>query len=169
MDRLFRSSGLYREKWDRPQSGSTYGALTIQKVVRHCRDCYNPVGHLVPPEDEFQKLLDDGYSAHGEDTSLTEVIAHMLGETGFHARKSEFVNAPVIDELPMTLECRVKKFEDGILVGEIVNVSADDRILTDGKIDPKKLKPITYDTVHKSYLALGDKVGNAYRDGLQLK
>ena len=63
MDRLFRSSGLYREKWDRPQSGSTYGALTIQKVIRHCRDCYNPVGHLVPPEDEFQKLLDDGYSA----------------------------------------------------------------------------------------------------------
>ena len=90
-------------------------------------------------------------------------------KAGFHARKSEFVNAPVIDELPMTLECRVKKFEDGILVGEIVNVSADDRILTDGKIDPKKLKPITYDTVHKSYLALGDKVGNAYRDGLQLK
>lgn len=90
-------------------------------------------------------------------------------KAGFHARKSDFVNAPLIDELPMALECRVKKFEDGILVGEIVNVSADERILTDGKIDPKKLKPITYDTVHKAYFGLGSKVGNAYRDGLQLK
>lgn len=81
MDRLFRSSGLYREKWDRPQSGSTYGALTIQKVIRHCHDCYNPVGHLVPPEDEFQKLLDDGYSAFGEDASLTEEEKRSLAQT----------------------------------------------------------------------------------------
>ena len=90
-------------------------------------------------------------------------------KAGFHATKSTFVNAPLIDELPMTLECRVKSFIDGILVGEIVNVSADERILTDGKIDPKKLQPICYDTVHKTYLSLGEKVGNAYRDGLQLK
>ena len=47
-------------------------------------------------------------------------------KAGFHATKSEFVDAPLIDELPLALECRVKSFEDGILIGEIVNVSADD-------------------------------------------
>ncbi len=88
---------------------------------------------------------------------------------GFHATRSEFVNAPLIDELPMALECKVKSFKDDILVGEILNVNADERILTNGKIDPKKLKPITFDPVNNTYIGLGEKVGNAFKDGLQLK
>lgn len=63
---------------------------------------------------------------------------------GFHAVKSEFVDAPVIEELPMTLECRLNKVtEEGLIIGDIVNVSADESILTDGKIDPSKFTPIT--------------------------
>ncbi len=87
---------------------------------------------------------------------------------GFHATRSGFVNAPLIDELPMALECRVKSFKDEILVGEIVNVNADESVLTDGKIDPKKLRPIIYDPVNKKYISFGETVGNAHRDGLQL-
>ncbi len=79
------------------------------------------------------------------------------------------VKRPLIDELPMALECRVKSFENGILVGEIVNANAEESILTDGQIDPKKLKPISYDPVNNTYLAMGDKVGNAFKDGLALK
>lgn len=90
-------------------------------------------------------------------------------KAGFHATKSEFVNAPLIDELPMALECKVKSFDNGILVGEIVNVNADESILTDGQIDPVKLKPITYDPVNNTYIGLGKKVGNAFKDGLALK
>lgn len=90
-------------------------------------------------------------------------------KAGFHATKSSFVNAPLIDELPMALECKVKSFENGILVGEIVNVNADESVLTDGKIDPKKLKPITYDPVNNAYFGLGEKIGNAFKDGLKLK
>ena len=90
-------------------------------------------------------------------------------KAGFHATKSERVNAPLIDELPMALECKVKSFEDGILVGEIVNVAADESVVTDGKIDPKKLKPIAYDPANNTYLALGDVVGKAFADGLKLK
>lgn len=90
-------------------------------------------------------------------------------KAGFHATKSAFVNAPIIDELPMTLECKFKSFNDGIMIGEIVNVSADESILTDGKIDPKKLKPITYDPVNNTYIGLGNEVGKAFSDGLKLK
>ena len=90
-------------------------------------------------------------------------------KAGFHATKSKYVNAPLIEELPMALECRVKSFEDGILVGEIVNVSADETILTNGKIDLKKLKPIAYDPANNTYLALGDVIGKAFADGLRLK
>ena len=90
-------------------------------------------------------------------------------KAGFHATKSEYVNAPLIDELPMALECKVKSFEKGILIGEIVNINADESILTDGRIDPAKLKPICYDPVNNDYLGLGEKVGNAFKDGLKLK
>ena len=96
-------------------------------------------------------------------------MADKFAKAGFHATKSELVNAPLIDELPMALECKVKSFEDGILIGEIVNVSADESVVTDGKIDLKKLKPIAFDPCNNAYVALGDKVGNAFKDGLALK
>ena len=96
-------------------------------------------------------------------------VPDKFAKAGFHATKSEKVNAPLIDELPMALECRVKSYEDDILVGEIVNVTVDESILTNGKIDPKKLKPIAYDPANNTYLALGDIVGKAFADGLKLK
>lgn len=96
-------------------------------------------------------------------------VPDKFARAGFHATKSAFVNAPLIDELPMALECKVKSYENDILVGEIVNVNAEECILTDGRIDPKKLKPITYDPVNHAYIGLGEKVGNAFKDGLQLK
>ena len=93
-------------------------------------------------------------------------------KAGFTHTKSEFVNAPIINELPMTIECRLISYdaETCNLIGEIVNVSADDSILDiNGKIDPSKLRPITVDPVHNAYLEIGNKVGNAFRDGLRLK
>lgn len=96
-------------------------------------------------------------------------VPDKFARSGFHAEKSAHVNAPLIAELPMALECKVKSFENGILVGEIVNVNADESILTDGKIDPKKLKPITYDPVNNTYIALGEVVGKAFGDGMKLK
>lgn len=71
--------------------------------------------------------------------------------------------------LPMALECKVKSFEDGILVGEIVNVNADEIILTDDTVDPMKMKLITYDPVNHKYIGLGKIVGNAFSDGKQLQ
>ena len=55
------------------------------------------------------------------------------------------------------------------LIGEVVNTIADDSILTDGKIDLSKFHPITYDCVNHHYIALGEKVGNAFKDGNSLK
>ena len=96
-------------------------------------------------------------------------VPNKFEKAGFHATKSEKVNAPLIDELPMALECKVKSYEDDILIGEIVNVTADESVVTDGKIDIKKLKPIAYDPTSNSYVALGDVVGKAFSDGLKLK
>lgn len=92
-----------------------------------------------------------------------------MKKSGFTVFKSENVNAPLFEELPMALECRLISFDDGILKGEIVNICADDSVLTDGKIDPKKLKPIAYDPVNNTYMSMGEVVGNAFADGAELK
>ena len=89
-------------------------------------------------------------------------------KAGFHATKSEYVNAPLINELPMALECRVKSYEDEILIGEIVNVNSDESILTNGMIDMGKLKPIAYDPVGHTYVGMGATVGRAFKDGKKL-
>lgn len=94
-----------------------------------------------------------------------------FSKTHWHTSKSEFVDAPVIDELPMTLECRMISYdtETELLLGEIVNVSADESILTQDQIDPMKLKPIAYDSCNHAYVVLSEKVGNAFKDGFALK
>lgn len=98
-------------------------------------------------------------------------IPDKFARAGFHAQKSEFVNAPIIEELPMTVECKLLKFnEDGICIGEIVNISADESILGEnGRIDAKKLDPIIYDSVTHAYWSFGEKVGQAFSDGKKIK
>ena len=95
-----------------------------------------------------------------------------FAKAGFHATRSEFVDAPLIDELPMALECKLISYDPETcrLVGQIVNVSADESVLGEnGKVDVSKLQPITYDSMNHHYLVLGDKVGQAFQDGLALK
>ena len=98
-------------------------------------------------------------------------VPDKLAKCGFHTTKSEFVDAPLIDELAMALECKLVSYDPETcrLVGEIVNVCADESVLTDGKIDPAKLRPITFDPMNNAYLVLGEKVGNAFKDGLKLR
>ena len=72
----------------------------------------------------------------------------------------------------MAVECRLVSYDPktGRLVGEIVNISADESVLDEnGKIDPAKLQPITFDPIHNVYRVLGEAVGNAFKDGLSLK
>ena len=92
-----------------------------------------------------------------------------IEKAGVHAEKAPHVDAPVFQEFPLTLECRVKSFEDGILVGEVVNVLADESILTNGKVDLDKLQPIIFDSSMLKYRAVGEVVGNAFQAGLKLK
>jgi len=98
-------------------------------------------------------------------------VPDKLSRAGFSVRKSEHVNAPIINELPLTLECRLKSVSaDGKYLGEIVGVLADERILgEDGEVDLGKFHPITYDPARYGYYALGEKVGQAFSDGKKLK
>ena len=94
-----------------------------------------------------------------------------IEKSGWTYEKSEIINAPVFNELPFALECKLISYDKDScrLVGEILNVSADESILTDGKVDLNKFRPITYDPMNHDYIALGEKVGKAFSDGKKLK
>ena len=98
-------------------------------------------------------------------------VPDKFSKAGFHAEKSAFVDAPIILELPMALECEFVSYDDnsGLLIGKVVNVGAEESILTDGVIDLNKFHPITYDPCGHGYYTLGEKVGNAFSDGKKLK
>ena len=92
-------------------------------------------------------------------------VPDKVAKACFTVTPSPNVNAPIINEYPLTLECRVVSFEDGVLIGEVVNQSADESILTDGQVDLAKLKPIVFDAAGMCYRALGDVVGKAWGAG----
>lgn len=114
-------------------------------------------------------------------TKDTEVISDYFGvvsgreqdkieKSGVHVIKSNFVDAPIIEEYPLTLECTVESFEDGDLIGKIVNCSVDEKYIDEnGKIDVDKMEIITYDMTSNTYRVLGPVVGKAFKDGFDLK
>ena len=98
-----------------------------------------------------------------------------MQKTGWTAIKADNVNAPVFTDFPMTLECRILRkideSEEGYyIVAEIVNILVNEEYLSeDGKPNVEKMQLITYDPVHHGYISLGERVGNAFCDGKQLK
>lgn len=94
-----------------------------------------------------------------------------MAKSGFHTTKSAFVDAPLIDELPVALECKFLKVnEDGNIIGQIVNVSIDESVLDEkGKLNMEKFRPISFEPANNGYHVLGERVGSAFSDGARLK
>lgn len=96
-----------------------------------------------------------------------------FAKSGYHAEKSTFVNAPVITEFPVTLECELAEIVDTenlyAVIGKIVNVSADEKVLSEnGKIDPMKLKALIFDQFQSGYYTATEKVGQAWNAGKEM-
>lgn len=104
-----------------------------------------------------------------------KVMHDKIARTGWNVVKAENVNAPVFTDFPMTLECCIKeKLNESktgfYLIAEIVNIVCDEKYLAeDGEPDVEKMNLITFDPIHNGYIALGQRVGNAFKDGAALK
>ena len=153
---------------------AAWGGISDDKEISFCISAGHKTTHDILARKAFTVSMAD--AAHVAECDYVGVVSgndvpDKLARCGFHTARSEFVDAPLIDELAMALECRLVSYDPGTcrLVGEIVNVCADESVLTDGKIDPAKLRPITFDPVNNAYLVLGGKVGNAFQDGLKLR
>lgn len=91
-------------------------------------------------------------------------------KSGFTTTKSEFVNAPIVNELPITIECEVESFNDGVLIGVIKNVVAEESVLDeDGQPNILKVNPLAYDPGHHKYVTMTKIVGQAFSEGKKIK
>lgn len=94
-------------------------------------------------------------------------------KSGLHETKSEFVNAPVIEEFPLVMECELEEVIDTehtfAIIGKVVNTQVDEAALgADGKVDIEKLDAISFDTFRFGYYRLGEKVATAWDAGKEL-
>lgn len=101
-------------------------------------------------------------------------VPNKVERAGFTAKPSPNVDAPIIEQYKLTLECRVVSMDEkenggARVVGEVVNWSADESILTDGKVDLAKLKPVVFDSSSNAYRVVGDSVGQAWSSGKKFK
>ena len=167
--------GTYNADGSANIMNAAWGGISEEAEITICVDASHKTAENLQQRGAFTVSMAD--ADHVTECDYVGIVSgkkvpDKFARAGFHATKSEFVNAPVIDELPLTIECRLVSYDEETecMTGEIINVSADERILDEnGKIDPAKLRPIVFDTVHNQYLTLGEKAGNAFRDGLKLR
>ncbi|MBQ7218614.1 MAG: flavin reductase family protein [Ruminococcus sp.] len=96
-----------------------------------------------------------------------------FAKTGYHATKSERVDAPIVEEFPLTMECELAEVVDTenmyCIVGKIVNTMVDEEALDEkGKVDPSKLDALIFDQFHSGYYVSGEQVGKAWNAGAKL-
>ena len=100
-------------------------------------------------------------------------VADKFARSGLTASKAETVDAPVINEFPICLECRFIEYQNNEygcgVIGKVVNVTADESVIVDGKIDMSKVNAIAFDPYTHGYYKVTERVGEAFRDGLKLK
>lgn len=100
-------------------------------------------------------------------------VADKLVRSGLTAGRAETVDAPVINEFPLCLECEFIEYQGGEygcgVIGRVVNVTADERVMADGKVDISRVDAITFDPYTHGYYRVAERVGEAFKDGLKLK
>lgn len=97
-------------------------------------------------------------------------MADKFERSSMHAIKSEHVDAPIVEEFSITLECKVVELQNTVygfrILGEIVSISADEKILdADGQVDAAKLDAFAFDPFKHGYYKIGEKVGQAWENG----
>ena len=153
---------------------AAWGGLSEENEISVCISPDHKTTENILKSGAFTVSMAD--AAHVKECDYVGVVSgnkvpDKMEKAGFHTVKSEFVNAPVIEELPMAVECLLKSYDEETcrLVGEIVNVSVSEEFLDEkGKVDVKRMRPITYDPINHEYLVLGEKAGNAFKDGLTI-
>ena len=92
-----------------------------------------------------------------------------FAKSGLSYSKSENVDAPIINEFPICLECEFIEYGECGVIGKVVNVSADESVMNGDNVDISKVSAIAFDPYTHGYYKVTERVGNAFKDGFELK
>ena len=153
---------------------AAWGGISDDKEISMCLSAEHKTVKNILERNAFTVSMGD--AGHVEACDYVGLVSgnkvpDKLKKAGFTITKSELVDAPIINELAVCVECRMISYDEKTcrMVGEIVNVSVDESAMTDGKVDITKVAPITFDPFNNAYHVIGEKVVNAFCDVVKLK
>ena len=164
----------YDENGNADAMNAAWGGISDDKEISMCLSAeHKTVKNILERKAFTVSMGDAGHVEACDYVGLVygNKVPDKLKKAGFTITKSELVDAPIINELAVCVECRMISYDEKTcrMVGEIVNVSVDESAMTDGKVDITKVAPITFDPFNNAYHVIGEKVGNAFCDGVKLK
>ena len=165
--------GSYDEEGNANLMNAAWGGISNDTQISICISAYHKTTRNILTSKAFTVSVGTVDTVAGCDyagIASGNVVKDKVSKAGFTPIRSDKVNAPLFKELSFALECRLIAYheDEPRLVGEIVGLSIDEKILTDGKVDVAKLKPISFDAVNNRYLAMGETVGEAFGIGKKL-
>ena len=167
--------GTYDENNNANAMNAAWGGIYDTNQVFICLSSDHKTTKNIHLKKEFTVSFED--SKHVIEADYVGIVSgnkvDKIKKASLHPIKSEFVDAPYFEEFPMSLDCKIEKINDdgqtAYVIANIVNVSMDESILTNNKVDLDKFEVISFDPVNNSYVKVQGKVGDAFKDGLKLK
>ncbi len=165
--------GTYDEDGTPNMMNAAWGGITLEDEITICIDTAHKTWDNIAAKKAFTVAFGTADTVKACDylgIVSGKKTPDKVAKAGFTAVKSEFVDAPVMAELPLVLECRlVSMNEDNCnVVGKIVNCAVEESAMTDGKPDAAKMKPVCFDTCAHVYRIMGDAVAKAFSCGKAL-
>ena len=165
--------GTYGEDETPDVMNAAWGGITLEDEITICIDTSHKTWENIAARKAFtiafgtaDKVAACDYLGLVSGNKTPDKVS----KSGLTVTKSKFVDAPVINELPLVLECELVSMNDENcnVVGKIVNCAVEESALTDGKPDAAKMKPICFDPCAHVYRIMGDTVANAFSIGKSL-
>jgi flavin reductase (DIM6/NTAB) family NADH-FMN oxidoreductase RutF len=166
--------GTYDEDGTPNMMNAAWGGVTLEDQITICIDTGHKTWTNIAARKAFTVAF--GTAATVKSCDYLGIVSgnktlDKVAKSGFTAVKSAFVNAPVVNELPLVLECELVSMneENCNVVGRIVNCAVEESALTDGKPDAAKMKPVCFDPCRHVYRLMGDVVANAFSCGKEME
>ena len=164
--------GTYNEDGTVDVMNAAWGMAQSMKHLKLClTESHKTVKNMKRTMSCTVALATKDYIAESDYLGMvsSNTVSDKFEKSGLHSVKSEKVEAPIIEEYPICMECKVIGFEDDGTLVEIVNVQAEEKYLNDdGTLKLEKMGIISYDPFGHGYYVVGDKVGQAFSDGKKL-
>ena len=165
--------GTYNDDGSPDMMNAAWGGVSFDDQLTICIDTHHKTWRNI----EKRKAFTVAFGTVGTVKSCDylgivsgDKVPDKVAKCGFTARRSAFVDAPVMEELPLVMECELISMnpDNCNVVGRIVNCAAEESALTDGKPDAAKMRPICFDTCVHVYRVMGEVVAKAFSCGKEL-